>query len=391
MTHEGARSITGPFMGALGASGSIVSTVSGAGELLGYILRYGFGAMADSSQQYWLITFIGYILQMGAVPFLAISRSWQAAALLIVLERVGRAIRTPARDAMIAHAATRLGGGWSFGLREALDASGAFIGPVLVTGIALVTHDNTRGAFALLAIPAILCIISLIFTWRFFPHPSSLDIGLSKSAKLKHYPPSFWVYLTAMSLIAIGYADWPLLALHLAQKQVVRPSLVPSLYAVGMGAEAVASLVLGRLYDRFGLSVVIILTLFTATYGPLILLTDNLGLIILGSSFWGFGMAAQESVVKAVLTTFVPPGARASAFGLFDSCFGIAWFGGSMILGYLYDKSVAQAAWFTLALQLMAVPILLLTIWRMKREAQIKSAAQIDESSRLLGTEEVDE
>jgi hypothetical protein len=379
-------------MGVLGASGSVVSTVSGAGELLGYILRYGFGAMADSSQQYWLITFVGYVLQMGVVPFLALSRSWQAAAILIVLERVGRAVRTPARDAMIAHAAARLGGGWSFGLREALDASGAFVGPVLVTSIALVTHDNTRKALALLAIPAVLCIISLIFTWRFFPHPSALDIGLSKSAKLKHYPLSFWVYLTAMSLIAIGYADWPLIGLHLAQRQVVRPSLVPSLYAVGMGAEAVGSLVLGRLYDRFGLSVVTVLTLFTATYGPLILLTDNLGLIMLGSSFWGFGMAAQESVVKAVLTTFVPPGARASAFGLFDSCFGIAWFSGSVILGLLYDRSVALAAFFTLALQLIAIPLLLLTIGRMKKEAEIQNVTQqVDESSRLLDNGEEDE
>ena len=385
MTHEGARSITGPFMGSLGASGSIVSTVSGAGELLGYALRYAFGLAADRSQRYWTVTFIGYILQMGVVPFIAIAQSWQVAAVFIVLERVGRAVRTPARDAMTAHAAARLGGGWSFGVREALDAGGAFIGPLLVTGNALLTDNDSRKAFALLAIPAALTLVSLIFTWRFFPNPSSLDIGFANSDNRKQrYPPSFWLYLLGMSLIAIGYADWPLIALHIATKQIARPSLLPSIYAVGMGAEAIASLILGKLYDRFGLSIVIILTFITASYGPLVLLTNDVGTILLGTAFWGFGMAAQESIVKAVLTSFVPPRGRAAAFGLFDSCFGLAWFGGSVILGLLYDKSLDHAAWFTLALQLGAIPLLILTRWRMEKERLLKLASELDESSRLL-------
>ena len=385
MTHEGARSITGPFLGSLGASGSIVSTVSGAGELLAYALRYVFGLAADRSQRYWTLTFIGYILQMTVVPLIAFSQTWTVAAVFIVLERVGRAIRTPARDAMTAHAAARLGGGWAFGVREALDAGGAVIGPLIVTGDTLLTDDNYRRAFALLAIPAALCLTSLVVTWRIFPNPADLHSGLvDMKTKNSRFPLSFWLYLLAMSFIAIGYADWPLIALHFSTRQIVRPSLIPSLYVGGMGAEAVASLILGRLFDRFGLNIVIGVTILTAAYGPLVFLGGELPTVILGTIVWGVGMAAQESVAKAVITSMVPPDNRASAYGLFDSCFGIAWFVGSVVLGVLYDRSLGQAAWFSAAFQLCAIPILLLTGWRMKKD-EARKGSEPDESSRLLG------
>jgi MFS family permease len=132
MAHEGARSITGPFLATLGASATIVALVAGFGELIGYALRFVFGYAADRTGRYWPIILFGYTLQMVVVPLLALAGPWPVAALLIIAERTGRAIRNPARDAMLAHATSQLGRGWVFGVREALDAGGAMLGPLLV-------------------------------------------------------------------------------------------------------------------------------------------------------------------------------------------------------------------------------------------------------------------
>lgn len=365
MTHEGARSITGPFLGSLGASGAVVSIVAGAGELLGYALRYAAGRAADRTRRYWAITFAGYTLQMAVVPLLALSGNWPVAAVLIIAERVGRAIRNPARDAMTAHAAGQLGGGWAFGVREALDAGGAMFGPLIVTGV-LLLHGSHRLAFVVLGIPAALTLLSLVVTWRQYPDPSDLEVGPPPPpAATRRFPASLWLYLGAMSLVAIGYADWPLIALHFSQRHLVSADLVPLLYAGAMAAEAAASLVLGKLFDRLGLLCVIGVTVLTAVYAPLVFL-GNLPVAVVGIVAWGLGMAAQESVIKAVLTALVPADRRASAYGLFDTGFGIAWFAGSLALGFLYDASLTAVAVFSMLAQLAALPVLVLTRRRMR-------------------------
>ncbi|MGH6852422.1 MAG: MFS transporter, partial [Methylocella sp.] len=125
MTYEGARSVTGPYLGVLGASAAIVGVVAGFGEFLGYALRLVSGYLSDRTGGYWLITIIGYGVNLLAVPLLALTGRWELAVLLIVGERAGKAIRTPARDAMLSHAGSQTGLGWSFGLHGALDQTGA--------------------------------------------------------------------------------------------------------------------------------------------------------------------------------------------------------------------------------------------------------------------------
>lgn len=360
MTHEGARSITGPFLGSLGASGVVVSIVAGGGELVGYGLRFVAGRAADRTHRYWTIAFVGYTLQMAVVPLLALSGNWPVAAALIVTERVGRAIRIPTRDAMTAHAAHRLGGGWAFGVREALDAGGAMVGP-LVVALVLWLHGSDRSAFALLGIPAALTLMSLVLTWRQFPNPADLDAEAPAPPEASApYPPAFWLYLAAMGLIAVGYADWPLIALHFSQERLVSTTVAPVLYAVAMAAEAIAALVLGKAFDRVGLRSILVVTVLTAAYAPLVFL-GGLPLAMIGIVAWGLGMAAQESIIKAVLTTIVPDDRRASAFGLFDTGFGVAWFGGSILLGVLYDSSMLALALVSALVQLAALPVLVLT------------------------------
>src|SRR5262249_27226269 len=115
MTYEGARSITGPYLGTLGATAAVVGVVAGAGELVGYALRFVSGLFADRTHRYWATTIVGYAINLFSVPLLALSGSWPAAAGLIITERAGRAIRKPAGDAMLSHAGSVIGHGWAFG------------------------------------------------------------------------------------------------------------------------------------------------------------------------------------------------------------------------------------------------------------------------------------
>lgn len=357
MTHEGARGISGPFMGSLGASALIISVVAGCGELLGYALRFVFGALADRTGRYWPITAVGYTVQMVAVPLLALAGQWPIAALLIVAERSGRAMRTPARDAMLAHATAELGRGWVFGVREALDATGAMVGPLIVAAV-LALHGGYRLSFTVLAIPAALTLLALLTAWRQYPVPADLEADSSPESPTRSDSRTFYVYLAAMGLVAAGYADFPLIAYHFGQQRTMTLTWIPVLYAGAMAMEAVAALVLGRLFDRCGLWTVVGTTALTACYPPLVFL-GNATAAVLGVLLWGLGTAAQESIVRAALTGMVAPDRRARAFGLFDTGFGACWFAGSLVLGALYDLSVPALVLFAVAVQLAAVPLIL--------------------------------
>jgi MFS family permease len=358
MTHEGARGITGPFLGTLGASAAVVAIVAGAGEFLGYALRFAFGFAADRTGKYWPITFFGYTVQMLVVPLLALAGNWPVAAVLIIAERTGRAIRNPARDAMLAHATGELGSGWVFGLREALDAGGAMLGPLIVAA-AIFVHGGYRVGFAVLLVPALLTLAILTAAWRQYPQPGDLEVreGIPESRGI---PRVFWIYLAGMGLIAAAYADYPLIAYHFGKVGVVPTVWIPILYAVAMATEAVAALVLGRLFDRIGLLTVVGATVLTAVFAPLVFLGGAI-LAVIGMVLWGLGMAAQESIVKAAITGMVAQNRRASAYGLFDTGFGVCWFLGSIALGVLYDRSIAALVVFSVVLQLGAVPFLIWT------------------------------
>lgn len=363
MAHEGARGITGPFLGELGASAAVVAGVAGFGELLGYALRFVFGWLADRSRSYWPITLAGFGVQMAAVPALALAGAWPVAAALMAIERSGRAMRVPARDAMLAHAAGELGRGRVFGVREALDATGAMIGPLLVAAV-VAARGDLRAGFAVLLIPALATMVVLIFARRQYPRPADLE-PVEAVPSRRGIAPVFWMYLIGMGLIGFAYTDYPLMAFHFARNGVVGLTWIPVLYAGAMAGEAVASLGVGWAFDRFGMVTVVVTTTVTAVFAPMVFL-GNTATAVIGVAVWGIGMAAQESIVKAALTGMVAPGRRASAFGLFDTGFGVFWFAGSMIQGVLYDHSVAALVVVSVVVQLLAVPVLA-GVWRRER------------------------
>ncbi len=365
-TYEGARSILGPYLLSLGASATIVGVVTGLGEMLGYGLRLVSGRLSDTTGRFWPITILGYVVQMSAVPALALTQNWQTAALLIVLERLGKATRNPPRDVMLSHAARHVGGyGLVFGIHEAMDQMGALVGPLVVAAV-LAAHGSFRIAFAVLLVPAVmsLCVLG-IARWA-YPRPQDLDMTATREAE--HGPSGvFWIYLTGAALVAAGFADYPLIAYHFAKTQTVTPETVAIFYAVAMAVSGTSSLVFGRLFDRRGFGVIVVLTVAATLFAPLVFF-GGFWVALLGAALWGMGMGAHESIIPAAVAPMVPQARRASAFGIFTAGYGVSWFAGSSIIGFLYDRSVTATVAFCVLTQLAAVPIFLL-VWRRQRSA----------------------
>lgn len=355
--YEGMRSISGPYLALLGASATVVGVVAGAGELAGYGLRLVSGRLSDRTGQFWPITIVGYVVQMAAVPALALAGSWQVAALLIVAERVGKATRNPPRDVMLSHAAVEMGGyGWAFGLHEALDQAGAMAGPLAVAAV-LALHGGYVEALAWLALPAGLTLGVLAVARIAYPRPGELE---SVPAELggSGFGRPFWLYLGAAVLVGAGFADFPLVAYHLGQARVVDAPVVPLFYAAAMGLSGAAALVLGRLFDRVSFGILVPLTVVTSVFAPLAFSGSALAAAA-GIALWAVGMGVHEALIPAAVAPMVPAARRASAYGLFTAAYGVAWFAGSALMGVLYDVALPALMVFSVAAELAAVPLLL--------------------------------
>ncbi len=349
-TYEGARSILGPYLLALGASATAVGFVAGLGELVGYGLRLVSGRLADRTRRFWDLTAAGYAVNLLSVPLLAVVGRWEAAAALVVAERAGKAVRTPPRDAMLSYAASRVGAGWAFGLHEALDQVGAVAGPLLVAAV-LGAGGSLRWGFAALAFPAALCLLTVAWARTRFPQPSQLeDTSSPLDFRLRR---ALGLYLLGAGLVAAGFVDFPLLAYHFARNAVLPTTAVPVLYALAMATDAVAALVLGRWFDRYGIRTLALGTAATAAFAPLAIFGGPAGAVA-GIVLWGMGVGLQESVLRAAVARMVPPDRRASAFGLFQTVYGVAWFAGSALMGLLYDAHPSYLVLFAVATQLSA-------------------------------------
>lgn len=354
MTYEGARSINGPFLAVLGASGAVVGIVSGLGELIGFSIRLVSGYFSDKTKSYWATIFFGYAINLIAVPLLALAGNWQIAAVLMVIERIGKGIRVPPRDAMLSYATHQMGRGWGFGLHEALDQLGAITGPLIVAAV-LYFRDGYKTGYTLLLVPALLA-LGVLTTARFlYPRPQDLEISQTK-LQFQGFSKSFWLYVLAAAFIAAGFADFPLIAYHFQKASIASETMIPILYAVAMGVDAIAALIFGRLFDRLGLTTMMLVAFLSAFFAPLVFF-GGFSLAILGMALWGIGMGAQESIMRAAIGGMIAPEQRGTAYGLFNTVYGFAWFVGSVLIGVLYDVSIPWLVAFSVVAQLASIPI----------------------------------
>lgn len=360
MTHESANSIRGAFLSLAGASAAVIGFVSGLGELVGYGLRYVFGRLTDRTRRYWPMVLFGYALDVVAVPALALvgRNGWVLACALLIIQRLGKAIKKPAKDTVMSFAASQEGVGKSFAIQELLDQIGAVLGPLLLYLIMLFQHsDDTfsdyRMCFAFLAIPGTITLLLLWLMYKRFPHPENFE------PEPKEYVPfrvskRFVVYILGISLFAFGFADYSLIVMHFSRQHLFTAAVLPLLYALAMLTDAASAFVFGWLFDRHARLSLVVSTLVAAPFAVFAFLGSDVASVVTGVVLWGIGMGAQESILKAAVATMVPKRSRATGYGIFECCFGAAWFLGSWLLGVLYDQSLVAMVIVSVAAQLLA-------------------------------------
>ncbi len=354
ITYETARSVSGPYLLLLGAGAGAVGVVSGLGEFLGYALRLASGYLVDRARAYWLATFIGYGLLL-CVPLLAFAGRWETAAALLVLERMGKAIRSPARDAILAHAAHQTGRGWGFALHEALDQIGAMAGPLLFTAVFAV-RGSYRDGLGMLWIPALLTLATLGVARLRIPTPQRLEVEASQVDAPARLSRIYWLYAGFVFLSVSGFAAFPLLAYHWTAQSLVPPGWIPVLYAGAMGMDALAALAVGKIYDRIGLRALAIVPFITLPI-PFLGFSQSLGLIFIAVALWGVGMAVHETILRAAIADLTRSGKRGTAYGIFNAIYGAAFFFGGALMGMLYEAALAGVMIFAAVCQALALGV----------------------------------
>ena len=361
LTHEGARSILGEYLNLAGASAAAIGFVSGIGELCGYSLRLISGLIADKTKKYWTLVIAGYVIQVLAIPTLALvpEHGWVWACGLVILERVGKAVKKPAKNTLVSFAASEIGTGKGFAYQEFLDQLGAFLGPILLFVTALVkgTDDlfqTYRISFAVLLVPALITIALVLAAKIKYPDPEMFEKQEDKPENFR-FGKSFALFMASICFFAFGFADFTLITLHAANTGAFPESTLSLLYAAAMAVDAFAALFFGWLFDRIGLKALIISTLCSTFFSCFIFMTGNARIIGIGIILWGIGIGAQESIMKAAVSGMVPRSMRSTGFGIFETGFGIAWFLGSWLLGALYDLNPMYLVVVSVASQLLAI------------------------------------
>jgi len=364
IVYEGARGVTGPYLALLGASATTVGLIGGLGEFIGYALRLFSGFIADRTKAYWLFTFMGYGLLI-AIPLLAFTNNWQLAALLIVLERVGKAFRSPARDTILSYATKEVGRGFGFGLHEALDQIGAIIGP-LIFSVILFAGGNYRSGFSVLWIPALMVIGILRIARNRLPHPEKLESEQEAGAKNNPIFSKIFILYSLFTFFAVaGFANFPLISYHLKIKAIVSDAQIPALFALAMGVDALTALIIGKAYDRVGLKTLMIIPLFSV-FIPFLTFSNRLVFVIIGIILWGIVLGVHETIMRAAVADLTAISRRGSAYGIFNTIYGLSWMLGGALMGILYEHSVSSLILLAALFELIAIPFFLILAKELK-------------------------
>jgi MFS family permease len=373
MVYEGARSIIGPYLASLGASALVVGVVAGAGEFIGYGLRVVSGYLVQRSRHYWAWTITGYALTVLSVPLIGVTHAVVPALLLYGTERLGKAVRSPAKDTLLSHASTRTGRGAAFGVHQAMDQIGAVAGPLLLATVLAASQGDYRLAFAVLAVPGVFVLVLLAWLRLRVPAPWTYEEGPERespaadaertaateppaapgSAPTQRLPRLLWQYVAAIGILSVGVAPFPLLALHAQGHGMLSTAQIPVLFAVAMAVDGVSGLVAGPTFDRAGPRVLLVVPVAAA--GAAVSFADRPVLVWVGVAVWGVVNGILDSVVKAAITQLVGPGARATAFGWLALVRGAGLLVGGAALGLAYEHGTGVAVTFILVANLVGL------------------------------------
>jgi MFS family permease len=332
MSYEGARSVAGAYMSYLGAP-AIIAGALGIGEFLSYISRALSGFLVNikhSVRAIWSLIIIGYIVNLGVIPFLALTGKWELAFLILLLERIGKGLRVPPRDIVLSEVTVPIGRGKGFGLHELMDQIGAVAGPLLIS-YTIARHGYGTG-FLTLGIPSILAVaLVVVAAALYIKHKSSWKTVAKKTL----YTQRFTLFLIAVFFMNLGFLHWFLAGYHLSKTGLITAPGIALLYTVAMLTDALLALPLGYLFDKIGEKIITASPILALSSSLVILFSSNVTLIMIGVVLWGIYMAYTEVVLRAVIPSLVS-GEISSAYGRYYIVQALGWGSGSLMIGTLY-------------------------------------------------------
>jgi MFS family permease len=375
MVYEGARSIIGPYLATLGASATLVGVVAGAGEFIGYGLRVVTGYAVGRTRRYWTWTILGYAMTVLSVPLIGATGVLAPALILYGTERLGKAVRSPAKDTLLSYAAAKTGRGSAFGVHQALDQTGALLGPLLLAAILSWRDGDYRLAFGVLAVPGVVLIGMLLWLRSRVPDPRDYELSaeaatLPAPATPSPTPPAglpatFWQYVAVVAVLSAGVASFPLIAFHALAQHLAVDATIPLLFAVAMAVDGLSGFLVGRLYDAYGPRVLVAVPVAAAVAG--IAFTDNVALLWLGVAIWGIVNGVLDSTVKAVVSEIVPSTSRAQGFGWLALVRGVGLLIAGAALGLAYEHSPSTAIGLIIGINVVALVGLIGILRRIER------------------------
>jgi len=376
--YEGARGVNGPYLDMLGASAVVVGLVSGLGEFLGYAVRLAAGYISDKTRSYWLFTFLGYGVLLG-IPILCFVGFWQAAVFFIILERIGKGLRSPARDTILSQATHQVGTGFGFGLHEAMDQIGAVTGPLIFAGLFFFSGDGTKRlgdyqrGYAFLWLPYLVLMICLIIARKKTPDPSELELSAKRRSGNEKLTRVFWLYTAFSFVTTLGFANFALIGYHFKAAGVLNDTQIPLVYALAMAVDAVAALSIGKIYDIFksksdsgqrGLFVLIVIPVLTF-FIPALVFSTSAALAVAGSVVWGVVMGCHETIMRSAIADITPLVKRGTGYGILNVAYGAAFLAGGFLMGLFYKKALGLVVAGAMFTQVLSLPVFL----AMRREA----------------------
>ena len=378
MVYEGARSVNGPYLKTLGANAAMVGLVAGLAEFLGYAVRLAAGYFADKTKAYWWFTFLGYGLLV-SVPLLALTGIWQVAVVFIIIERLGKALRSPAKDTILSQATKQVGTGFGFAIAEVLDQIGAISGPLIFSILFVVIGKGDRSladyqrGYALLWVPLALVLLCIFFAYRAVPNPEVLENSPAKLPESDKLSKIFWIYTFFTFVTTLGFANFALVGFHLKAKHVLSDAQIPLFYALAMGVDAAAALAIGKTYDIFkakrsnekaGLITLIAIPVFSLLI-PGLVFSTKFSLVLTGVIIWGIVMGCHETIMKSAIADLTPLKKRGTGYGVFNAAYGLAIFIGSALTGLLYEYSISTVIIMSIFVEIAAIAVFFI----MRKEA----------------------
>ena len=375
VVYEGSRGLVPDYLGFLGATSVVVGLIGGLGDFLGYALRLVSGFLSDLTHAYWVFIFVGYGLIV-SIPLLGFSYGLELAVLLVLLERMGKALRSPSRDAVLSVVSKDVGAGKAFGLHELLDQVGAVIGPSIVAFVMFSTANNFHYAFGYLLVPFLLMLVFLVYTYRKIGS-KPLEVPVKTGDQKERIGRPFYIYTFAVFMNTIGLIPYTLILFKVSE--IVRPLnqdwIVPLIYVLIQGVDAPAALLSGYGFDRYGMKILIVPFLLSAVAPLLAMSGSELVLLAVAATFFGLVLGMQESIYRAAVSKLTPLSSRGTAYGAFHTVYGVGLVIAGAVFGLFIQFGIPFyiAVAYVLIVQIVAVLLLL-------RAALGKSSDAIDRS-----------